>query len=104
MKASREQQDEAGPILRRLDKYLADRTLRNILGQSRVSLDIPDIMDSGKILLVRLPESELGEQAAGLLGSVILSRLFVATLARSSQPKEKRKPFFVLIDEFDRFV
>lgn len=101
---SKDQQEEAGPILRRLDRYLSDKRLRNILGQSKVSLDIGDIMESGKILLVRLPESELGAQAAGLLGSVILSHLFVATLARSNQPKEKRKPFFVLIDEFDRFV
>jgi hypothetical protein len=101
---SREQADEAGPILRRLDRYLTDERLRNILGQPRVSLDIRDIMESGRVLIVRLPESELGGQAAGLLGSVILSHLFVATLARSSQPREKRKPFFVLIDEFDRFV
>ena len=101
---SREQADEAGPILRRLDRYLADERLRNILGQPRVSLDIRDIMESGKVLIVRLPESELGSQAAGLLGSVILSHLFVATLGRSSQPREKRKPFFVMIDEFDRFV
>jgi hypothetical protein len=101
---SKDQQEEAGPILRRLDRYLGDRRLRNILGQSQVSLDIRDIMESSKVLLVRLPESELGAQAAGLLGSVILSHLFVATLARSSQPKEERKPFFVLIDEFDRFV
>jgi len=102
-RVSKDQLEEAGPILRRLDRYLSDKRLRNILGQSKVSLDIRGIMESGKILLVRLPESELGEQAAGLLGSVILSHLFVATLARSSQPKEKRKPFFVLIDEFDRF-
>ena len=97
---SREQQEEAGPILRRLDRYLADARLKNILGQPKVSLDIRDIMESGKVLIVRLPESELGSQAAGLLGSVILSHLFVATLGRSSQPREERKPFFVLIDEF----
>lgn len=101
---SKEQQEEAGPLLRRLDRYLADNRLRNILGQPKVSLDISGIMESGKVLLVRLPESELGTQAAGLLGSVILSHLFVGTLARSAQPKEERKPFFVLIDEFDRFV
>jgi hypothetical protein len=39
-----------------------------------VTLNISDIMASGKILIIRLPESELGSQAAGLLGSVILSR------------------------------
>ena len=104
MRISKEQQEEAGPILRRLDRYLADERLRNILGQPKVTLNIRDIMETGKILIVRLPESELGTQAAGLLGSVILSHLFVATLNRSSQPKEERKPFFVLIDEFDRFV
>ena len=79
---SKEQQEEAGPILRRLDRYLADERLRNILGQPKVSLNISDIMESGKILIVRLPESELGSQAAGLLGSVILSHLFVATLGQ----------------------
>lgn len=101
---SKEQQEEAGPILRRLDRYLADERLKNILGQPKVSLDVRDIMEAGKILVVRLPESELGTQAAGLLGSVILSHLFVATLGRSNQPKEERRPFYVLIDEFDRFV
>ena len=101
---SKDQADEAGPILRRLDRYLADERLRGILGQPKVTLDVGGIMESGKTLIVRLPESELGSQAAGLLGSVILSHLFVATLARSSQPKAERKPFFVLIDELDRFV
>lgn len=104
MRISKEQQEEAGPILRRLDRYLADERLRNILGQPRVTLNISDIMETGKILIVRLPESELGAQAAGLLGSVILSHLFVATLNRSSQHREERRPFFVLIDEFDKFV
>lgn len=98
------QAEEAGPILRRLDRYLADERLRNILGQPRVTLNVRDIMESGKILLVRLPESELGSQAATLLGSVLLSHLFVATLGRSNQPSEERRPFFVLIDEFERFV
>ena len=101
---SKEQAEEAGPILRRLDRYLADERLRNILGQPKVTLNISDIMESGKILIVRLPESELGSQAAGLLGSVILSHVFVATLGRSSQPREARKPVFVLIDEFEKFV
>jgi hypothetical protein len=101
---SKEQAEEAGPILRRLDRYLADERLSNILGQPRVTLNISDIMESGKVLIVRLPESELGSQATGLLGSVILSHIFVAILARSGQPLEQRKPVFVLIDEFERFV
>jgi hypothetical protein len=101
---SKEQAEEAGPILRRLDRYLADERLSNILGQARVTLNISDILESGKVLIARLPESELGTQATGLLGSVILSHIFVAVLARSGQPLEKRKPVFVLIDEFERYV
>jgi hypothetical protein len=104
LRITKEQAEEAGPMLRRLDRYLADERLRNILGQPRVTLNISEIMESGKVLIVRLPESELGAQAAGLLGSVILSHIFVAALGRSSQAREERKPVFVLIDEFDRFV
>ena len=35
MRISKEQQEEAGPILRRLDRYLADERLRNILGPTK---------------------------------------------------------------------
>lgn len=101
---SERQAEVAGPILRRLDRYTSDKRLGDILGQSKLGIDVSAVMEQSKILVLRLPESELGEHSAQLLGSVMLSHLFVATLSRSKLPREKRKPFYIVIDEFDKFI
>jgi hypothetical protein len=64
-------------------------------------LDLRQIMDEGKILLVNLRTKD--ETTKLLLGSLLMAMIEQATLTREEIPKERRRPFFLLVDEFQKF-
>jgi hypothetical protein len=57
--------------------------------------------EEDKILLVTLPETKFDSQAVEYLGSMIFGRLYSA--ARNSG-RTRDRPFFLFVDEFQRFV
>ncbi|HKG25000.1 MAG TPA: type IV secretory system conjugative DNA transfer family protein [Thermomicrobiales bacterium] len=61
-------------------------------------------MDRGRIVLVRLPEGEIGEGAVNLLGSTIVDQIATAVRSRATLPESQRRPFFLFADEFHRFA
>lgn len=58
-------------------------------------------MDDGKILLILL--SPRFEEASRLIGALILTQLQTAAFSRSDTPEERRRPFMLFIDEFQRW-
>lgn len=82
----RQQDERAGSILNRMMQIATDPLLANILGQSRTTLDLKDITQAGKILIVRLPRSELSEERVRLLGNIVLSLAYEAAMARRNAP------------------
>ncbi len=91
------------PILTRLDTFLRSRIVRNMMAQKK-GLDFHDIINSKKILLVKLSQGLIGEENSYLLGSVIVAKLHQAALHRQSIKEENRSPFFLYIDEFQHFI
>lgn len=79
-----------GPVLNKLRSFLLRPTVRNVLGQSRSTLDLAEVMDRGGILLVNLSKGALGEESSRLLGAFIVSRLWQATLRRATRPETWR--------------
>ena len=61
-------------------------------------------MDEGKILLVNLPKGRIGEDTAGLLGALLVSRIGLVGLSRAGTPEENRRDFHVYLDEFQTFT
>lgn len=92
------------PIQNKVGQFLSVPVMRNILGQTRNKIDLRSAMDSGRILIVNLAKGRLGEDNTGLLGSLIVSKLFLTAMSRSSIPPAERKPFTVYIDEFQSFA
>jgi hypothetical protein len=80
--------------------------MRNIVGQSKSSFKMREIMDEKKILLVNLAKGELGENNSSLLGSFIINMILIATLSRRDESYEERKeiPFHVIVDEYQNFA
>lgn len=76
----------------------------NILGQTKSSFDIRDIMDNNKILLVNLSKGKMGESAAKLLGMVFVMKFQSAAMSRVDTPEEERKDFCLYVDEFQNFA
>lgn len=91
-------------ILNKIGAFTAHRLLRNIIGQQKSSFQIQEVMDRSKILICNLSKGEIGEDAAALLGSMILTALQNAALARAAIPEDKRAPFYVYVDEMHSFA
>jgi Putative DNA-binding domain/Type IV secretion-system coupling protein DNA-binding domain len=89
--------------LNKVRTFLADDTVRDIFLSPKSSFNFREVMDSGKILLVRLPKGLLGT-SSDLLGSLILSKIQMAAFSRADMPEEKRRPFYLYIDEFQNFA
>jgi len=91
-------------VVSKFDTFTADRIMRNIIGQARSTINIADIMERGQILLVKLPSAVFGELNSALLGMILLSKLRWAGMRRAVVPAEKRKAYFLYVDEFQNFA
>lgn len=88
-----------GPVLARLRSFLLRDFVRNTIGPARSSFDMGRVLDSGGILIARLPKGQLGEDTSRLLGSLIFASVWQAATARARLPEDRRKDAAVYIDE-----
>jgi len=96
--------ESLSPIQNKVGRFLSASTMRNILGQRNSTINLQDIMNNKKILLVNLSKGKIGEDNAYLLGSLLVSRLFFEVVQRVNMPEEERQPFYLYIDEFQNFA
>jgi len=97
-------QEAIGPIQNKVGAFLADKRLRELFTSDRKELSVRRFMDDGKILLVNLSKGELGEDSANLLGALLVSTISLAAFSRAELSVEKRRDFFVYLDEFQNFT
>ena len=97
------QKEIIAPVQNKIGQLLTGAPLRNIVGQAKSTIDLRFIMDSGKILLVNLSKGKMGEDRANLLGSVLVTKLYLAALERQKIGEDERKDFYVYVDEFQNF-
>jgi hypothetical protein len=91
------------PLLNKVAAFLTDPLLHSILTGRESSFDLRRVMDEGKILVVNLAKGKIGEGPASLLGSLLVSHLSLAALARADSPLEERRDFYLYLDEFHTF-
>jgi type IV secretory pathway TraG/TraD family ATPase VirD4 len=94
----REQRERTLSTLNKIGALVSDPLIRNSIGQPRSALDLRDILDTQKILIVALPQGQLSITKASLIGALVLSNLHLTALGRSH-----RSPFHVYIDECHHF-
>jgi hypothetical protein len=87
-------------VLNKVGQIAASPHLRLILGQVAPRLDLSFTMNNQRILIANLAKGTIGEQAANLLGSLLVSHLQLIAMERGTLPPEQRVPFFGHIDEF----
>ena len=85
-------------------RFVTNKLIRNIIGQSQSSFDFRKIMDEGKILLVNLAKGELGEENSNFLGLLLVPRILMAAMSRADVPMEQRRDFYFFVDEFQNFA
>lgn len=93
-----------GPILTRLDGFLAPKPIRHMVSQRENRLDFADIMDNGKIFLAKLSLGQMGKENAFLLGSLLVGKFQEIAMSRQAQAAASRRPFTLLVDEFQNFI
>jgi hypothetical protein len=91
------------PVLNKVNALLANDRVRVLLAAPQSTFNLREVIDSGKILLVKLDKGRL-KDAADLLGSLLLSKLQLAIFSRSDTPAPLRRPFYLYVDEFQNFA
>ncbi len=91
-------------VTSKLTSFISNDMMRPIIGQQNSSFNLRDIMDSQKILLVKLPKGIVGELNAYLLGMIIVGKILMAALSRADLASSERKDFYLYIDEFQNFT
>jgi len=92
------------PIQNKVGQFVTSKMIRNIIGKAKSTVNLQQIMDEGKILILNLSQGKLGEDNAALLGAMIITQIQLAAMNRSFQKEEERRDFFLYVDEFQNFA
>ncbi len=99
---------EATPAIQnKVGQFTSNPLIRNIIGQPTSSFDLRRVMDEKKIFIVNLSKGRVGEVNANLLGSMLITKLYLSAMSRAdTEEKELAKlpNFFLYVDEFQSFA
>ncbi|MEI6835996.1 MAG: type IV secretion system DNA-binding domain-containing protein [Candidatus Falkowbacteria bacterium] len=95
--------EAVSPIQNKVGQFLSSALMRNIVGQVKSSIDLRDIMDNGKILIMNLSKGRIGEDNSALLGAMMITKIQLAAMSRVDIPEKERRDFYLYIDEFQNF-
>ncbi|MCL5093727.1 MAG: type IV secretion system DNA-binding domain-containing protein [Patescibacteria group bacterium] len=84
--------------------FMTNSTMRNILGQVETSLNLQEIMDKKKILLINLAKGKVGELNMSLLGMILVSKIQMTAMSRVGMPEDQIVDFTLYVDEFQNFA
>ena len=96
--------DVIAPFLDKIDSFTTNECLKNIFNQKDNEFNFREIIDSNKILLLKLPKGILGDENVSLLGSMLVFKIYHAAMSRANIPESKRKDFYFYVDEFHSFM
>lgn len=92
-----------GWFVSKFGAFMSNEMMRNIIGQTKSSFDLREIMDNKKILLVNLSKGRVGELNSMLLGMMFVMKFQAAAMSRASMPESERVDFSLYVDEFQNF-
>jgi len=92
------------PVLNKLGRLAVVPVLRNTVGQVRNRIEPRFIMDNRRVLLANLSIGLLGEDAAMLMGALLVSMFHTAAMSRADQPEQSRQRFTMICDEYPAYA
>jgi len=92
------------PILNKVGQFVTSPMIRGIIGHPHSTVDLEEFMDESKILICNFSQGKLGEDNAALLGAMFIPRIQLEAMNRVRIPEEKRKDFYLYVDEFQNFA
>ncbi len=100
-------QDATPAIQNKVGQFTSNPLIRNIVGQPKSSFDFRRLMDEKKIIIMNLSKGRVGEVNTNLLGSMLVTKIYLAAMSRADAPTEVMKnlpPFYLYVDEFQSFA
>jgi len=91
-------------IQNKVGQFVSNALIRNVIGQTNSTINMRKIMDEQKILIIDLSKGKIGEDNSRLLGALLITKLQLAAMSRVDIPEEKRKDFYLYVDEFQNFA
>ncbi len=99
---------EATPAIQnKIGQFTSNPLIRNIIGQPKSSFDFRKVMDEQKILIINLSKGQIGEGNANLLGSMIITKIYLAAMSRANLSAAQIRllpAFYFFVDEFQSFA
>lgn len=99
---------EATPAIQnKVGQFTANPVIRNIIGQPKSTFNIRELMDKKKILIINLSKGQVGEDSANLLGSMLITKIYLAAMSRADLRESelgKLPNFYLYVDEFQSFA
>jgi hypothetical protein len=92
------------PIINKVGQFISNPIIRNMIGQQKNTLDFEKYMNEGKIVIINISKGKLGDDNAALLGSMFITKIQQAALARAKMKEEERRDFYFYVDEFQNFA
>ncbi len=92
------------PLVNKLGQFLAYPMLRNIFGQTGNKVRLEDLMQQKKIIFINLSKGRIGEENSSFFGSMFITKIKQAGMARAALPEDQRDDFYVYADEFQNLV
>jgi hypothetical protein len=98
----REQAIFVASVLNKTSAFLFKPQVRGMLGANENCLNFRQMMDEGKVFVVNLGGFH-DEETKRLFGSLLLTAIEQAAFTREQVEAHRRRPYFLLIDEFASF-
>jgi len=92
------------PLVNKLGQFLSDPLLRNIFGQKENRIDLEYAINNKKLIFINLSKGRLGEENSSFLGSMFITKIKQAGMARASLPEKERIDYYLYVDEFHNLV
>jgi Type IV secretory system Conjugative DNA transfer len=100
----REKQEMIPFFSAKFGPFITNATMRNIIGQTKSAFNLRQVMDEQKVLMVNLSKGRIGDLNAQLLGLIMVSKINMAAMSRADIAEDKRKDFYLYVDEFQNFA
>jgi hypothetical protein len=91
------------PSINKIGSFVDSPMIRNIMCQGNQNYNFRQMMDNGRIVVITIPKGIL-VGAWQLIASMIISKIWLASLSRVNIPIHERKPCFLASDEADDII
>jgi len=102
--SQRYETEATAAIQNKVGQFISIPLIRNSIGQVNSSINMREIMDKRKILIMNLSKGKIGEDNSTLLGALLITKVQLAAMSRVDIPEKERQDFFLYVDEFQNFA